>query len=400
MPSHTAPLPGVRRFLKSNALTLAAASGYIIALGVALASFGVVNSERAASTMSRYGNAVAEDLAHHAVDPLLRRDRIQLGLLTNRVAARPEVRRIAIHTVDEKLFVVAGSTASGSAPTYIRPITVQDTVAGELNVMLNADSFAVPITRVIADSWQFVLAGLALTVFSFYFGRRWGSRGAAARGSAKTSLQTPMKEFVVAADLPRQSASEVAEREALLANAMTVAQRVSNLYAGHAAALADAGIVLVFPTGGSNDRAFEVMCAAWLVRRLLASEPGTGKDAGHAFRYGVDFSETGVPVHDGTVKASAVSNVLLLASLAGAGELVLGQTAYEALDHPDRLHLEELENPAVEALSSAVVIPCGKVCGIAVEYDALLARQSEVLARSTTDRQVKGEPAAFKTWPE
>lgn len=362
-------------------MTLAAVAGYVIAWGVAVASIGVMNAERAAGAMSRFGNATAEDLAHLALDPLLREDRIELGLLTNRLAARPEVRRIAVHTADERPFVVVGA-APANAPTYVRPVAAGDTVVGEVSVTLDPASFAIPPTRVLAESWEFAFAGLALTVFLFYLGSRLGSSGRAARASATTTPEPAATAFVVVADLPRQVGFHTTEREALLEGGMAVGRQVANLYAGHAAALSDAGVVLVFPSLGSTDRCFEAICAAWLVRRLLASEAGDGDEATHTFRYGMDFSARRVAVDDGAIRPSAVSDVLLLASLAGAGELVLGQAAYEALDRPQRIQIEELANPATEALSSAVALPRGKVSGIADEYDALLARQSEVLARA------------------
>ena len=173
---------------------------------------------------------------------------------------------------------------------------------------------------------------------------------------------------------------------------MAVGRRIANLYAGHSAALPGSGVVVVFPVSGSSDRCFEVVCAALLMRRLL-SEKGTPvtdgdgaapddvpDDPSSAFRYGVDFCEAGAAVHGATVKPSAVSNVLLLASLAGARELVLGQAAYETLDRPDRVELEQLRNPATEALSSGVAMPSGKIQRVARDYDALIARQAEVIA--------------------
>ncbi|MDE0420209.1 MAG: hypothetical protein OXK76_04870 [Gammaproteobacteria bacterium] len=363
-------------------MTLAAAAGYVIAWSVAVASIGVMNAERAAAAMSRFGNATAEDLAHLALDPLLRGDRIELGLLTNRLAARPEIRRIAIHTADERPFVVVGA-APATAPTYVRPVAAGDTVAGEVSIALDPASFAVPSSLVLAESWEFAFAGLALTVFLFYLGSRLGSRDPSGRASKPTPTAPPAKTFVVVADLPRQVESDTSARDALLEGGLAVCRKVANLYAGHAAALSGAGVVLVFPSSGFNDRCFEAICAAWLVRSLLASAAGNGDEATHAFRYGVDFSARRIPMDDGAIKPSAVSDVLLLASLASAGDLVIGQTAYEALDRPQRVDLVELENPATEALSSAVALPRGKVSGIADEYDALLTRQSEVLAKGT-----------------
>ena len=382
----------MRRFLKTNAATLGAVGGYLIAVGVAFGGVAVSNAERSASAMSRYGITVAEDLAHHAIEPLLRRDRIQLGLLTNRLASRPEVRQIAIRTADERLFVVAGRATTETAPTYNRPVTVEDTVAGDVTVTLNAESFSLSMADLLNESWQFVLAGLAVTIFVFHFGSRLGSLNKTARGSPGVSRDIPSKAFVVVAKAPLQSPSWSAEREQLLSRGMAIGRRIANLYAGHAATLPGSGVVLVFPVSGSSDRCFEVVCAALLMRRILSekgapdsdtdgdgtADDGTG-DASNTFRYGVDFSEPG-GIHGDTVKPSAISDVLLLASLAGDGELVLGQAAFDTLDRPDRVELEQLRNPATEALSSGVAMPCGKVRGVAPEYDALITRQAEVIS--------------------
>ena len=397
MSKETAPPKAVRSLLRANAATLGAVGGYVIAVGIAFVSVGVLDAERSAEAMSRYGITVAEDLAYHAVDPLLRRDRIQLGLLTNRVAARPEVRQIAIRTADERLFVVAGRATTEAAPTYSRPVTLEDTVAGDVTVTLNPESFPPPLTVILNESWQFVLAGLAATVFLSHFVAHLGSSRTTVPVSTGVSQDVPPA-FVVVANLPLRAAAHSAEREQLLTHGMAMGERIANLYAGHAAALPGSGIVLVFPVSGSGDRCFEVVCAALLMRRLLSTKADEGAaaldtdgdgatssadvsdDAAGAFRYGVDFCETGATIHGDTVKPSTVSNVLLLASLAGAGELVLGQAAFETLDRPDRVELEQLRNPATEALSSDVAMPQGKVRRVTRDYDALIARQAEVIA--------------------
>lgn len=381
----------MRRFLKANAATLCAIGGYVIGVGAVVVSVGILSAERNASAMSRYGATVAEDIAYHAVEPLLRRDRIQLGLLTNRLASRPEVRLITIRTADERLFVVAGRATTETAPSYNRPVTVEDTVAGNVTVTLNPESFALSITDILNQSWQFILAGLAATIFLFHFGSRLGSSHTTAPGSNGVSRDEPPQAYVVVANL-LPSPSRSAEREQVLARGLAIGRRIANLYAGHSAALPGSGVVVVFPVSGSSDRGFEVVCAALLMRRLLSERetpvtagdgaaPGdVPDDAPSAFRYGVDFCEAGPAIHGDTVKPSAVSNVLLLASLAGARELVLGQAAYETLDRPDRVELEELGNPATEALSSGAAIPRGKVRRVARDYDALITRQAEVIA--------------------
>ena len=237
----------MRRFLKANAATLGAVGGYVIAVGVAFTSIGVLDAERSASAMSRYGIAVAEDLAFHAVEPLLRRDRIQLGLLTNRLASRPEVRLITIRTADERLFVVAGRATTETAQGYNRPVMVEDTVAGDVTVTLNPESFVLSVTDMLSQSWQFVLAGLAAAIFLSHFGSRLGSSQTTAPGSNRVSRDVPPPAFVVVANLPLRSASQSTERERLLARGMAVGRRIANLYAGHSAALPGSGVVVVFP---------------------------------------------------------------------------------------------------------------------------------------------------------
>ena len=383
---------GRRRFLKANAVTLGAVGGYLIAVAVAFVSVGASNAERGAGTMSRYGITVAEDLAYHAVDPLLRRDRIQLGLLTNRLVSRPEIRHIAIRTADQRLFVVAGRATTETAPSYSRPVTVEDTVAGDVTVTLDPESFALPIAEILSQSWQFVVAGLAATVFLFHFASRLGSSRPPARGARGAARDVPPNAFVVVANLPLGSASG-SGREQLLARGMAVGRRIANLYAGHAATLSGSGVVLVFPVSGSSDRCFEVVCAALLMRRLL-SGPGTPAIAtgggapddvpadASAFRYAVDFAAAGTTPGD-AVKPSAVSEVTLLASLAEAGELVLGQAAFETLDRPDRVEFEQPHNPATGASSSGVAVPRGKIRRVARDYDALITRQAEVIAMAS-----------------
>ena len=381
---------------KSIALTLSAVAGYLIAFVVAVVGVSIANAERNADTMARFGNSMAEDLAHLAVEPLLRGDRIQLGLLANRIAARQEVRRIAVHTVDGKLFVVAGATASRVAPAYIRPITVHDTVAGDVTVTLNADSFRVSVNRLLAETWQFALGGLAVTIFAFHFGSRARRAGQAAGSASDVATERRTKPgFVVVAEVSRSTESGSANQERLLERGMAIARRVANLYAGQCLGLSRGGIVWQFPSSASRDRGFEVVCAALVARDLMAAlapvpvaEPGGVVEAGtmppvvHAFRYGIDLAETGIVVHDDGVHASSVSDALLLASLAGDGELVMGQAAYDALDRPERVEIEDLENPATDALSSGVARPRGVVRRVAGEYGSLLARQTEVVAKA------------------
>ena len=390
----------LRRFATSNALTLAAVAGYLLAFTVAVLAFRVVDGERGTEAMDHFGTAMAEDLAHLAVDPLLRRDRIQLGLLTNRLAARPEVHRIAVYSVDERLFVVAGNLPLAKAPVYMRPVTDTDTIAGDVRVTLDPESFRLSSAELVAGLWQFAVAGLALTLFGFHFGKRAAHRSASspeARNAPKDDQKT-QSTFVVVANLLPQAVPVAADRERLLEQGLAIARRVADIYAGQAARLRQGGILLLLPVVRSNDRGFEALCAALLMRRLLdgvgpsatrraPSPTGPGESPGEngaqVFRYGFDLAAIRPRVGNEAVVASGFSEALLLSSLGSRGDVVIGQAAYDALERPERVHLEALDNPATEALASGTAPPRGIVRGIGEDYEALLARQSEAVAKAT-----------------
>jgi len=374
------------RFPRGNAL--AAAVGYVVGFAVLIGAWYAANEQHRASTMERYGNALAEELAQLALEPLLAQDRIRLGRLAERRAQRPEVRRIAVYTVDDRLFVVAGEAATGNTLTYIRPIAVEDTVAGDVHVSLNRASFGLSAAQLLTLAWPFVLAGLVLTAGVFhYLARPRRPAMVQATGDGDDSEQA----YLLVASLYPDS--NVAGRKDLLRRGTAVAQRVANLYAATVVELPDSGTVLEFQATSSPDRGFEVVCAALLVRRLLEriGDPGSPEDGGSAgrlFRYGLELvRETGDGASAQTQEVPQTgrfhtASVLLLSSLAPNGELVIGRHAYDAVERPERLELEALDNPATRALSSTVTIPSGVVRGVGDDYDALLEKQADVIAQT------------------
>ena len=369
----------------ANAVAFGLAFGYLAAAAVTLASVAFVVAQRDAEAMDRHGTALAEELAHLAVEPMLRRDRIELGVLCNLLAARAEVRRIAIHTVDGAPFVVAGAAAPTNAPTYIRPIAVQDSVAGDARVTLDAGGLGLPLARLLAWTLPFVAIGLVLVVGGFYLIDRPGRPAVAPPSPTDEDRTEPG--FVFVATLSR-SVPDVLFAQRLGECAYAIARRVSNLYAGRVDALPDAGLAVLLPYSGSpEDRCFEAISVALLVRRLLgeadpiapagAAAPATPD---RLFRYAVDHLPNGFALRDGKVRPSSVAPALLLTSLGGAGRIVIGAAAHAELLQPERVVVDELNNPATEALSAGVDRPHGVVSALADEYESVLSRQMAVIA--------------------
>ena len=384
----------VARLLRTNALATAAAAGYLAAVAVVLATWHVANVQWSEAAVDRYGRTLAEDLAHLALEPLLSQDRIRLGVLAERLARRPEVRRIAVYTVDNRLFVVAGEAHSSDVPTFIHPIAVQDTVAGDVQVALNADRFGLPVSRLLEGGWLAILGGLVLVVVvAAYVGRVSRQRlrgGTEAEDGPLPALPT----YMLIANLVAANGASATQRSRTLRRGMAVAQRIANLYAGQAEQASDAGLLLTFRATAAPERGFEVVCAALLLRRLLNGvdrsngddpTPPAADDAPTRapFRYGLDLSDNSAATDAGstgpTARVSPFANVLLLSSLAPPGELAIGETAYDAIDRPQRLKVDDLDNPATQALSAGLAVPRGIVRGVSEDYESLLERQAAVI---------------------
>ncbi len=369
---------------RESSIVLAAGLGYVAAVAATLVAWHFVDARRSAAAMAEFGEATAEELAQAAVEPLLREDRIRLGLLANRLAARAEVQGIAIYTVDDEPFVVVGNLPP-AAVVYVAQAAIQGTVAGYVRVALEAERFSLPVVRLLADIWYFHGAGLLLTLGVAFAARLRSARPKQHTEQADADPRSaPRAEagsaYVLVANLFRRVAD--ADRGAALEAGLAVAQRVANLYAGHAAALPGAGFLLALPARTSADRGFEVVCAALLVRELCGGTGVAADDAAEpppcAFRYSLDLVEEALPLA-APERAPAVRPVAVLASLAADGQLVLGEAAYATVERPERLRMAPFENPALGALSTAVAQPRGIVEGTTEEHAALLARQAELI---------------------
>ena len=380
-----------RWFVGGYALTAAGAAGYLIAFAVGMAAWWFVDNEQRALDIAQFGETAAAELAHLAAEPLLRDDRIELGLVAKRLLDQPRISRIAVYTVDNQPLVVIGEAALPNAPAYTKQITVQDAVVGYVSVTLDASRFGLPVLDLLAASWLFWLIGFAATV---------AGCAVADRMRAKAKVAKPVRPpdplahhehqgdtYIVVANLFKRSGVDSAARQSALRHGAAIAARVADLYAGQSAELPGTGILLTLGHTDSLERGFEAVCAALLMRRLCRGLRTTdGHDAG-LFRYGLDLAPgdvagaTPLPGDDGIGRRLDVSDVALLSSLAPSGELIIGVDAYANVEQPDRLLIDAVEDAAARALSFAST-PKGIVRGVAEEYDNLLRSQAELIAEA------------------
>ena len=398
-----------------RALALCAALGYLVAFAATLAAWHYLASEDHARAMGRFGSQMADDLAYLAVEPMMRPDRIRLGLLAKRMAERPEVRSIEMVSVDGTELVVEGNPRP-DGPTYLSQVALQDTVAGHVRVMLHEDRFRPQTSALLAQSWWLFAAGFVVVAVAAYGYGRLSTRTrrpAAIAGPETDEPDARRDRFAVvgsqqAGQLPHGGSSRffvlVATmfphsdvdddgRADVLSRSMASAERVANLYAGEAVPWRDTGLALLFPASTSDDRAFEVVCAALLVQRLLgaprrhdeppddAAQPSP-ETPPSPFRLGLDLV-TGDWVDDqsAVVDTASAEAVAVLASLAPNGALVLGRAAYAAVSDAERIRLQAFDNPAFQTLSD-VAVPEGIVLATDSSHDALIAQQADLVAEA------------------
>ena len=379
-----------RRF----AIPLAAAAGYLAAGAVALLAGWALEAERQASEQARFGTLLAAQLAARSEEPLLRQDRVSLGVVARQATAQAEVRQVAIHTMDGRPFVVAGDPPGPDAAAFVQPVLVADEVAAEVRVALNEEAFQMPFAHSLAIAWPFWAVGLSVTLVLALFG---GRAFAWWRGVQVPDAETPAPPppetaepmpgaTVVVANLFVDAATPRSACADALAAVAGFADQVARVYGADAAALPGTGCALTFrDEGGDSDRHFNAVCATLLLRRLLerwqaAVAHGQGGTAEHPFRYAADHFARTVPPPAELPGSDAASAVLLLSSFVHNGEIVIGEAVVSAMAAPERLVIEALENPAAAALTNAAK-PSGLVRGVAQEYEPLLdAQASEISA--------------------
>ena len=333
-----------RKDASRNLVAFAASGGCLFALVLAALTWWLIDSERRAKEMTRYGEGLAEDVAFLAAEPLRRDDRIGLGLVVGRLVERSEVRGIAVHTEQGQPFVAVGNIASLQEPTYRKRVAAQGTTVGNVYVALNPANF-----RPAAASYLIVGAvGVAAVLFAFGVGSAvsaYLNRAPRHRVDLTTTAQPTAEtdspessRYGVVANLFHRASMADDDRHAALQYANEAAARAANLYGGEATELPQVGAMMTFD-GFGPERGLDAVCAALLLREVLSSAwPATRIP----FRYGVDALSTEQDQH----------NLVLLSSLAPNGALAIGEGAYSALAPADALQVAPLDNPAVRALAS------------------------------------------------
>ena len=353
-----------------------ASVGYALGCGVALLAWVQVEAQRKAGAIEAFGNATAQDIAEWAVAPLMRQDRVALGLIASRVAERPQVRGINVQTVDGRPFVVVGEAVRPEAPSFAAPIAVQDSMVGSVRVSLNQDAFGLSLLRLLRLSWWLWPLGLLLAAGGGYLADRQSGRRTATPGPPAPEDPAPTPPvpadaaaaeadgpFVLAANLFNRAGLAVAAEDDAMRRCSAMAEAVAQRCGG-STALVDTGVVVTFATSEAD---------AALQGALLLQATMTLQEELAKFRYALER----VP-RNANAPADAVA---AMASLAADGGLILGAAAVAGLEQPERVRLTAIDNPAAKLLPPGAR-PSHLVQGVAAAEEAALADQATALIAS------------------
>ena len=356
---------------------IASVAGYALGCVAALLAWAQVEAVRAASDIEAFGAATAQEIAEWAVAPLMRQDRVALGLLTSRVAERPQVRGITVETVDRRSFVVVGDAVRRGMPSFNAPITVQDSVVGNVQVTLNGDAFELSLLRLLQLSWWCWPLGLLLAAGGGYLldqrtaSARRPQKAAPAADAADPTPTEPQTDAALAEDGPlvlvanlfSRNDLSAADEDQAMQRCLALAKAVAERCDGTATPLADIGVAVTFaaPQPVAADSALQ---AALLLQAAMARQDDAVK-----FRYALQW----MPLSD----PAPADSLAAMASLAVDGELVLGAAAVAGLEQPERVRLTAMDNPAARMLAPAV--RPSHMVHPAAEEEAALAEQAAAL---------------------
>ena len=373
-----------------RALAAAAATAVLILLAVQLTLL-VTDHER--DRMDRFGTAAVRALAELAVEPLMRQDRLHLGVIGNRLAETPEISGVASLSSDHE---VLASTGDLQGPQYTRPVTIDDSIVGYVRVALHPPAFtgssrarnlallaaAVLIPLLVAVGWTLAAAARSGTLGAALPTRpRWAQRSertdsrSAPEPSGEPEEPQPTVEishYLLAVNLYNQFTLGVNEREFELSLCLELADAVAELYQGQVVNLPGRGVLLDFDDSEDEDRPFQVLCAAFLLTRLLHDEAPFGH-----YRLGLNMvrrcASEAVPLDD-----PAVADAALLSALARDGTLAVSAPFAEAMGDCERYLSQPLVNPLLDDLLTSSA-GCYLVTGLILPFATQVVQQAEQL---------------------
>lgn len=293
--------------------------------------------------LDAYGSSLAGGFAQLAIEPLLKQDRMHLAVISNRMLNIDEVAGVSVFSVDNQLLAASGDSQSG--PGYSEPVTLDESIMGYVRISLDPDVANLPanLTRIaLALATLLLVPAVCIGALSLRL-----QPAAALAAVTEVELDAPepnAQHFLLAVNLYNQIGLTPEQRATELAQASSIAARVGNIYAGEVQPLPGTGLLMHFPDTSEHDRGLQVLCAAFVIARLLDNQTGV-------YRLGLHTIElpSGGPLPDARQE---VSDVALLSALAKHMTLAVSDRFPLRLLQQDRVECYPLDHPLLEETST------------------------------------------------
>lgn len=374
-----------------------AAAATTVAAGALAVWLIITLTDRQDARTANFGDALARATAELAVEPMIRDDRMHLGVIGNRLSEAPEVRGVATYDAGERLLA---STGDLPPPHFTAPVVVDAEIIGYVRVAVDPGALAaahparapallaaallLPLLVAVGTTLARTLPGGAAA---------WQRREPAGSGSVSEDAAAPpvadepisTRHYLLAVNLYNQLSLQPTEREFELSLCMELADAVAGVYQGQVVALPGVGVLLDFDDTGDPDRPVAVIRAAFLLSRLLREEAPFG-----IYRLGLNVAECpaehALPLND-----PAVADAALLSALAKDLNLAVAEPCMASLAGSERVTSSCLINPLLDELATSGP-GCALITGLAPEDNVTLAREMEALR---SQREAITSPSAL-----
>jgi len=357
-----------------SVLLAAVISALLAALGL-LVTWTLFDPQQA--RMDRFGASTVAALAELSMEPLLKQDRLHLGVIGNRLVELDEVTAVATYTVDNQLLTLSGTL---TGPQFAESISIDENIVGHVRIALAPAAFAggisAPQNRSQALGFSLLIilgAALGASVLSNVL-REWragrlvfvrpalppamrrnrrrapvtGAESADDEDTDEPIEEAPppadIRHYLLGVNLYNQLSLQGAEREFELSLCTELAEAVALEYQGQVVSLPGLGALVDFDHTNEEDRAFDVVCAGFALARLLRDESPFGN-----YRLGLHVvSQAGdepLPLDH-----PAVGDVSLLSALARDSTLAISESLFTAIGASDRLTTRPMANVLLEEL--------------------------------------------------
>jgi len=194
-----------------------------------------------------------------------------------------------------------------------------------------------------------------------------------------------VRHYLLAINLYNQLTLQIDQRDFELSLCLELAEAVAEIYQGQVVNLPGVGVLVDFDHTDDSDRPFQVLCAAFLLLRLLQDEAPFGQ-----YRLGLNLTE--LPADEAlAADHAAVADAALLSALARDSSIAVSATVVAVLDNTARLRTRPLVNPLLEELATSSA-DCRLVTDLEAPYHTLVVQQA---AQLRDQREATSNPSTF-----